>query len=190
MYPRYDRLAPCTSCPLMRSSHPKSGSSKTNEIVFKNKLGLKEFFYVAQDKMARDAKDTLIKDIVPIVRQLDRRSRMQFVQLLVFKLESVMEEQAPPELDGDILDKKGYQSQDVDVLFSASLKRKLFRTLSQPDGLAASELGYMINAPFDILGTIPPVLKPSVWPWSAQVSFISPSEPLNSHNNAISEKEI
>ncbi len=97
--------------------------------MFNNKYEVEKFFYMAQDEMAQDAKNNLIREFVGFVRELAERSRMQLFELLVTKLESASKEkQAPPELVGDMLDKLGYQTQDVDVLFSASLKSKVVRT--------------------------------------------------------------
>ncbi|KLO16286.1 hypothetical protein SCHPADRAFT_823483 [Schizopora paradoxa] len=108
---------------------PKSGTLKSNEIVFSTKFEVEKFFYMAQDKMAQDAKNDLSREFVGFVRELADRSRLQLFELLVQKLESVTKEkQAPPELVDDILEQLNYQKQDVEVLFSATVKTKAVRT--------------------------------------------------------------
>ncbi|KLO16293.1 hypothetical protein SCHPADRAFT_221994 [Schizopora paradoxa] len=112
---------------------------KTNEIIFNNKYEVENFFYTAQDEMARDAKNNLAKAYVRFVRELANRSKMQLFRILMAKLETVSKKrQAPPELVEDILDRLKYQTQDVDVLFYVSLKNRAVRTNVERHNIASA----------------------------------------------------
>ncbi len=64
--------------------------------MFNNKYEVEKFFYMAQDEMAQDAKNNLIREFVGFVRELAERSRMQLFELLVTKLDSASKEKQAP----------------------------------------------------------------------------------------------